>query len=60
MIHAHRFRINRMPLVAWHVRGRKRFASQSPKIRAMWKVGDYWRVQGLRSALNDDNGGAEK
>lgn len=52
MIAAHRFRVNRMPLVAWHVGGRKRFARQSPKIREMWKVGDYRRMQAARSCGN--------
>jgi hypothetical protein len=49
MIAAHRFWINRMPIVAWHVGGRKLFARQSPKIRAMWKVGDYRRMQSCRA-----------
>lgn len=45
MIAAHRFRINRVPVVAWHVGGRKRFARQFQSIKAMWRVGDYRRVQ---------------
>ena len=39
MIHAHR--INKMPMVAWYVGGRKRFARQFPSIKDMWRIGDY-------------------
>lgn len=61
MIAAHRYRINRMPIVAWHVGGRKRFARQFPAIKAMWRVGDYLRVQAGVKPLRTvrDAGGGE-
>ena len=47
--HLHKHYVWRQPTIAWHVQGRKLFDTRfSPKIRAMWKVGDYRRALATR------------